>query len=342
MSEISVKDRKIIIETRVGSHLYGTNRPESDDDFQGVFLPSKNDLLGVENCPTEWSLGTKVSTGVQNVKGDVDRKFYGLKRFFHLAAEGQPGQLELFFTTPEMTVSYDPIWSEILDNIGLFLSKKSIVPFIGFALSQAHKATMKGETLNKLRRIIQWFDTEISKAAKQGTILDMAHRYDFKVGSEKEGKFKLAHDIELKYVINSDGFVLAEVGGKSYDIKLKLKTFVSNLKELENRYGSRSRAAADGKYDFKSLMHAYRLLGEGEELLKFGKITFPRPPADVEFLKSVRLGTCGDIDHWSGLTNKIDRLRQEVEPKSHLPKEADHARINELCIEILSRELRKQ
>lgn len=335
-----MKDRKILIETRVGSHLYGTNRPESDDDFQGVFLPSKNDLLGVENCPTEWSLGTKISTGAQNVKGDVDRKFYGLKRFFHLASEGQPGQLELFFTTPEMTISYDPIWSEILDNIGLFLSKKSIVPFIGFALSQAHKATMKGETLNKLQRIIAWYNTETTPATKQGTILDAAR--EMSPTDEKGiGTFKLASDIELKYVVNSEGFMLAEIGGKNYDIKLKLKTFVNNLKELEARYGSRSRSAAEGKYDFKSLMHAYRLLGEGEELLKYGKITFPRPTEEVAFLKSIRLGTCGDIDHWTELTNKIDRLRQEVEPKSHLPKEANHAKINELCIDILSRELGK-
>lgn len=336
-----MNERRIIIETRVGSHLYGTNRPESDDDFQGVFLPSREDLLGVQNCATEWSLSTKISEGIQNTKGDIDRKFYSLKRFFHLAAEGQPGQLELFFTTPSMTVSYDPVWSEILDNIGLFLSKKSIVPFIGFALSQAHKATMKGETLNKLQRIIQWYDTELSKASKQGSILDMATQLTLNDELGNQGTFKLADDIELKYVINKDGFMLAEVGGKSYDIKLKLKTFVNNLKELEARYGSRSRSAAEGKYDYKSLMHAYRLLGKGEELLTYGKITFPRPPTEVEFLKSVRLGTCGDLDHWTALTNKIDTLRQEVEPKSHLPKEANHAKINELCMDILSRELRK-
>jgi predicted nucleotidyltransferase len=32
-------DRKKICKIRVGSHLYGTNRPESDQDFYGVFLP---------------------------------------------------------------------------------------------------------------------------------------------------------------------------------------------------------------------------------------------------------------------------------------------------------------
>lgn len=330
-----MKDRRILIETRVGSHLYGTSRPESDDDFQGVFLPSREDLLGVQNCPTEWSLNTKVSEGIQNTKGDVDRKFYSIKRFFHLAAEGQPGQLELFFTTPEMTVSYEPVWSEILDNIGLFLSKKSIVPFIGFALSQAHKATMKGETLRLLQDIIRWYDSPertLVDKIKSTTIIKDFPTYE---------DYVMLGPFSIKKTTNKEGFTTVEIGGRNYDIGLKLKTFVNNLKELESRYGSRSRAAADNKYDYKSLMHAYRLLGEGEELLKYGKITFPRPPAEVEFLKSVRLGTCGDLDHWAALTNKIDTLRQEVEPKSHLPKEANHAKINELCMDILSRELRK-
>lgn len=328
-----MKERKIILETYVGSHLYGTNRIDSDEDFQGVFLPSRHDLLSVHNCPTEWSLSTKISTTAQNTKGDVDRKFYGLKRFFHLAAEGQPGQIELFFAPADKVLSYDPIWSEILDNIGLFLSRKSIAPFIGFSLSQAYRSVMKGETLNLLQSLIKWYDSadRTSLVRQSSTLLK-----DFMNNGE------LHLDVHpMKLVTNAHKFIMVEIGGKTYDVGLKLKTFINNLKELESRYGSRTRSAANNTYDYKSLMHAYRLLGEGEELLKYGKITFPRPKEEVEFLKSVRLGTCGDIDHWTELTNKIDRLRQEIEPKSHLPKESDHARINELCIEILSRELRK-
>lgn len=95
-------------------------------------------------------------------------------------------------------------------------------------------------------------------------------------------------------------------------------------------------------YDYKSLMHAYRLLGEAEELLRTGKITFPRPEKEVQFLKTVRNGTCGDLDHWGILSNKIDYLRDEVEPNSHLPEEANHAAINKLCIEILSNSLEEK
>lgn len=330
-------DRKIILETRVGSFLYGTNRPDSDEDFQGVFIPSRNDLLGVQNCSAEWSLSTKLSTTVQNTKGDVDRKFYNIKRFFHLAAEGQPGQLELFFAPKEMVISFDPIWSQILDNVGLFLARKNVVPFIGFSLSQAHKSTMKGETLNLLQSIIKWYDGEDPKSFTRASSTLIRDVDTIK----EENRLLLFGLFDLKKVTNLQGFTTVEIGGRNYDVGLKLKVFINNLKELEARYGSRSRNAAEKGLDYKSLMHAYRLLSEAEELLKYGKITLPRPPKEVEFLLAVRNGTCGDVDHWNELTSKIDNLRQNVEPKSWLPDEPDYAKVNELCVDILSQELRK-
>jgi RNA repair pathway DNA polymerase beta family len=328
-----LKDRTIIFETRVGSHLYGTSRPDSDEDFQGVFIPSKEDLLGIQNCPTEWSLNEKLSTTIQNQKGDVDRKFYSLKRFLDLAAEGQPGQLELLFATPKTTVSYSPIWSKILDNTQLFLCRKSIVPFVGFALSQAYKASIKGENLNIIRDIIGAYPEPIKSSLTIQSVSTV----------EKNGNEQWAHvtpNNKLKLVTNSHGFTTVEIGGKNYDYHLKLKTFIANLKEMEAKYGKRARAAADTTYDYKSLMHAYRLLGEAEELLKTGKITFPLPHNVVQFLMTVRNGTCGDLDHWGILNNKIDDLRK-IEKKSFLPEEANRAAINKLCVQILSDSLKE-
>jgi predicted nucleotidyltransferase len=327
-----MKDRKIIFETYVGSHLYGTNRPDSDEDFQGVFIPSQPDLLGLQNCPTEWDLSKKISAGEQNAKGDIDRKFYSLKRFFHLASEGQPGQLEMMFASKEKTVQFDPIFSEILDNIGLFLSRKSIVPFIGFALAQAHKAVIKGENLNLIRDIVAWYDTSL--AMNKSTTL-LKHFPMIK------NTLMLSADLTLKTVTNKEGFTTVEIAGRNYDVGLKLKTFVNNIKELEGRYGSRAKAAAENTYDYKSLMHAYRLLSEGEELLSTCKISLPRLPEEVKFLLSVRNGERDDLDHFAELTKRIDNIRQKVEPKSVLPKEPDYSGVNALCMDILRREVFK-
>ena len=107
-------NRKIIFKARVGSHLYGTNRPESDEDFLGVFLPSTDDLLRLQECPREMTENKKVSEGDRNTKGDIDCKYFSLKQFLKLAGEGQSIALELFFVPKEHTITMEPEWLQIL------------------------------------------------------------------------------------------------------------------------------------------------------------------------------------------------------------------------------------
>lgn len=341
-------DRRIILECRIGSHLYGTNRPDSDEDFSGIFLPSTKDFLGMDNCPSEWSMGSKKSTGPRNEKGDVDRKFYSLRRFLHLAAEGQPGQLEFLFAPPEMIVSGSKEWHRIImPRRELFLSRKGVAPFVGFALSQAHKATMKGETLNLIREIIAWGSTLLDSQLGR-PLIDNAARIEYHgedqvvqfgtcgTPSTKNTIFDIvSYTIPLRIVTNMQGFKTFEIGGRNYDVKLKTKVFLDNLKTLESRYGTRSKAAAESGLDHKSIAHAHRLMGEAEEFLSTGKITLPRPPDEVAFLKSIlNKELPADYDHFARLTAKIDRLRQDVEPSSPLPEEPDHKAIGELCLEL--------
>jgi len=35
---------KCIVEMVFGSHLYGTDTPESDKDYKGVFMPARDDI----------------------------------------------------------------------------------------------------------------------------------------------------------------------------------------------------------------------------------------------------------------------------------------------------------
>ena len=39
-----------ILEVRVGSHLFGTDTPESDLDLFGVFMPWDENLFGFQRC----------------------------------------------------------------------------------------------------------------------------------------------------------------------------------------------------------------------------------------------------------------------------------------------------
>jgi len=318
-------EREIIFETKVGSHLYGTNRPESDDDYMGIFLPSTKDVLGLENPPTEWSANQKLSAGDRNTAGDTDRKYYSLRQFFCLLAEGQSGQLEMLFS-PRNLWEYPRRgmrcpWSTIILNREMFVSKGSIMPFIGFAKAQAYKATVKGDNLNILRDMILFlkshnkYDT-LGDALKDGAI--KALMYDNTRGS-----------VPLVYTTSEGGIKSLEIAGREYEFTQQIRYVLQKLERIEKKYGTRSEAAAELGYDFKSLMHAYRLLFEAKMLLTEGELRFPLPPETVTFLKKIRAGEY-EADYFAEIEDRLTELR-ELKEKSPLPYSVDHAKINELC-----------
>lgn len=331
--------RKIICQIVTGSNLYGTNRPDSDIDYTGIFLPSSADLLGMQNCPTEYTENVKKGSGPRNTAGDVDCKFFGLKQFFKLAAEGQPGQLEMLFAPDSHTVVTSPEWELIKKEKGLFLSKKGIGPFIGFAIAQAHKSTVKGENLNALRAIAAWGDkltpAEYNEAlgayltGEDGSLFDLRKE-------EWTGKCVIPGvDGVFDLIKNEHGFITFRVAGRQFDPGSKTKVFLGSVKALIGKYGTRSEAAAENGLDYKSLMHAYRLLFEAEEFLRKGHITLPLSEAEV--LKLIRAGKMypSGFDWHSDLIGWADHLRQEVAPKSHLPDTPNWSKINALCERML-------
>ena len=146
---------------------------------------------------------------------------------------------------------------------------------------------------------------------------------------------------KIKYYVNDHGFPQVRVAGRDFDIAVQTKSFLASLKKLEGKYGTRSNAAAESDYDYKSLGHAVRLLGQAEEFLAFGKITLPRP--DAEELKKVLRGhpdvKNSEIDWFEDLNQRIDEIKQKLEPASPLPLKADWKRLNELCVKILQEHL---
>ena len=327
-------ERKIIFECRVGSHLYGTNRPESDEDFLGVFLPSADDMFSLENCPGEWAMNEKLSTGPRNAQGDTDRKYYSVQKFLKLLGQGQPWALEMLFAPGDMWVTATVEWARIRNAREMFLSQNSIQPFIGFAKAQAYKATLKGDNLNLIRRLIDAIGA-----------YDMSKTVEDIIGDKSKETYVITKviffnerlDVEQSQYRPGVFMDCIVIAGRKFEFTKKLKDVRNQLKELENRYGTRSEAAAEHGYDFKSLLHAYRLLGEAEELLSTGKMTLPRPPEQVELLKKIRAGEY-EADFFQEIEDKLTEIRKFDSP---LPKNVNWSKINELCKDRLTQHLLK-
>ena len=92
-----MKDIDIIVKMKFGSELYGTATPESDQDFKGVFLPTKEQVL-LQRVPRSLIFNTKKSTGAYTVKNssqDIDCEFYSLHYFIDLACKGETAALDM-------------------------------------------------------------------------------------------------------------------------------------------------------------------------------------------------------------------------------------------------------
>ena len=71
-----------ILKIRTGSHLYGTNTPESDEDFSGIFIDSEDYYFGIkkrENDELDFSVESKDERG-KNTSEAEDYKLYEIKK----------------------------------------------------------------------------------------------------------------------------------------------------------------------------------------------------------------------------------------------------------------------
>lgn len=320
-----MSERKIIFKARVGSHLHGTSTPKSDEDFLGVFLPSTDDLLGLQNRPPEWTENEKLSTGPRNTIGDKDCKYLALYTFLNEAAQGQSQALELLFIPDEHVIIKTPEWDTILANKHLICSQDGITPIIGFARAQAMKAVLKGANLNKVQSLIKLLENK-GQASVKDTI---------QIAEHCGRVYLLGEEVELK--TNDAGFTVVRIASREYDVGLSLKRLRNSLIVLEEKYGTRTRAAAENVYDYKSTAHAFRLVSEAKEFLATGTITFPRP--DAKELLEIKLGNYdGNLEE--DIEAELDIIRQIIKPNSPLPEKPNHSKLNKLCKELLKEHLK--
>lgn len=134
---------KIVVEMNFGSHVYGTNVPESDYDYKTIFIPNAKDIL--------LQKADKVSN---NQDEKTDHEFIPLKKFIYDAISGQTYALDMLFTPKEHIKRSSPEWEFIIENRSQLLSK-NVKPMVGYARAQALKYSLKDERLKALNNVIK-------------------------------------------------------------------------------------------------------------------------------------------------------------------------------------------
>jgi len=265
---------------RVGSHLYGTNTPNSDEDYEGIFIEPPNYVLGTEKCDeVTFSSGNGKT---RNTKDDKDIKFYSLRKFFNLAGNNNPNKVETFFIPPEHILYSTPYFKQIVDNYKLFISQKVKHSFSGYAYAQKKKLLGKKRRLDELRE----FEKILLKGVEEGKktigdldLIDVTSfiHYDITTGKEinlgvKTIKGKYDY---IRYHQTEDNLDTIMVDDKVYNLGMDINLIHEHVKNHIDSYGGRTAQLDEHSFDVKFAAHVFRLIDEGIELLCSGNITFP-------------------------------------------------------------------
>lgn len=279
-----------IIEIKFGSHLYGTDTPESDLDFKAIYLPSGREIVLHSYAPTIVKSRSKAE-GERNTKDDIDIEILSLDQFLRLLMQGQTMALDMLFGAHRnYTFTAHPgveHFQTIYDNREKLITK-NVAAFVGYARQQASKYGIKGSRMDALQRTMAALEPLPLYGRLEdyaGVMVQLVKECGEFVSLEKTPLVEIVFIADIDKVERPYLHVCGRKIAFSATVKVAKECFGKILAE----YGGRARKAnLDGGIDWKALSHAVRVNSEAVELLKSNFITFPRP--DRELLKQIKLG----------------------------------------------------
>ncbi len=288
-----------IFEVRVGSHLFGTDTPDSDLDLMGVYMPWDESLLGFQKCE-EVDLGKKDKddTG-RNTKDAVDRKLHDYRKFVRLLMQNNPNIMHIIMADEKNIVFKDEAgFAERLFAMGpKFPSKAAHHRFVAYAHSQQHKMLIKPQNYAALERGLRFLEKWDDHAVLADVVADCNRCNDNLFSDKGKGKHVQCGDIHLERGV-----------------------FVKKAKKVIKKRLSKASHRAEGftkhGYDRKFASNLIQLLKEGIELMETGWIQMPLAYAqDILDVKNGKY-SAAEIAQWS--EDLVEEARRAFE-KTALP-----------------------
>lgn len=313
---------KIILLGLGGSHAYGTNIETSDVDIRGVALNSKSDLIGM-------------SSFEQRVNEATDTTVYAFNKIIELLLNTNPNTIEMLGLKPEQYLFLSPIGQELLDNKKLFLSKRAIYSFGGYANQQLRRLqnAIARDTLTQTER-----ETHILN-----TINNMM--FDIKARYEKfeNGAIKLYTDKAIQEEMDTEIFM--DINLSHYPLR-DYKSIWSEMNNVARDY-SKIGKRNNKKDEFhlnKHCMHLIRLYMMCLDILEKEEINTYREK-EHDLLMNIRNGEfmseTGTMkqEFWD-LLNEYEKRFEYAKENTSLPANPDYKKVEEFVISVNERAVR--
>ena len=294
-----------------GSYAYGTNTENSDLDIRGIATHSAEDILTRKGFE-------------QIVNETTDTTVYSLEKIVNLLSNCNPNTIEILGLEPWQYLYVSSIGQELINNKDMFLSKRAVHSFGGYATAQLRRLS------NKAVRTVEQEQREKHILA---SIENARYSYPNKYFNYPEDSINLYIDKAVNEDYDTEIFM---------DINLKhypLRDYKSMWSEMQNivkdysKIGKRNSHAIEHNKLSKHMMHLIRLYLMCFDILEDGKIITYRKK-EHDFLMDIRNGKYLDdnkqptkefYDIVDEMENKLDYLKDH----SPLPDNPDYKRIND-------------
>lgn len=303
-----------------GSHAYGTNNEDSDLDIRGVALNSKREILTNANFE-------------QFTNDETDTVIYSFNKIITLLSNCNPNTIEILgLKNPEHYIYISPIGQELLDNAHLFLSKRAIHSFGGYANQQLRRLENKSNRLVGQAQNEQHIYNTIANAS-----YDFKQRYfaapDDAIKLYIDKAVQEGYDTEIFMDINLSHYPLRDWAGMWNEMKTIVHSY--------GKIGKRNEKAIEHNKLGKHMMHLIRLYMMCLDILEKEQIITYRA-AEHDFLMDIRNGKYLDENkqptaEFYEIVSEYEHKLEYAKQHTALPDNPDYKKINEFVASVNER-----
>ena len=297
-----------------GSHSYGTNTEGSDIDVRGCAFPHKKDLIGL-------------SSFEQVVENETDTTIYEFNKMVGLMLNCNPNVIEMLGCRPETYIFYSDWGRELVANRKMFLSKRAIYSFGGYANQQLRRLQ------NALAR------DSYTQSEKERHILgscqSMMATFNGRYSEfTPEEYFKMYVDKS-----KNEDEIFVDVSLRHYPLR-DYKNILNDLNKVIKEYDKLNKRnnKKDDLHLNKHAMHLVRLYHMCIDILEKEDIVTYRVE-DHDELMAIRNGFYQKEDgtfrkEFFELIDDLEKSMEYAKENTMLPDEPDYAKVEEFVMEV--------
>ena len=264
---------RIMFLTLGGSYSYGTNVETSDVDVRGCAMNNASEIVGLSNFE-------------QFIERGTDTTIYAFNKLISLLVNCNPNTIEMLGCKPEHYIYMTDAGREFINNRKMFLSKRAIHSFGGYANQQ----------LNRLENALA--RDHLSQAKKEEHIrrsmLNSVASFESRYNNFEAGSIKLYTDVSQRE--DWDQEIFADIHLEHFPAR----QFNSMMNDLHNVIGTYEKLnhrnhKKDDAHLNKHAMHLVRLYMMCIDILEKEEIITYRE-ADHDLLMSIRNGAYQNED----------------------------------------------